>query len=420
MGIWETFCDELKRAGSIVDRPATPDHEIDRAEGYRYLTRLLRVGLDLTLEFADPAAPVLMPAQARHFGDGGNTADCLYLHAVVDGGRRYRIRGTRGSAPLIEVGLYAGKIGLDPVSRRVDALLEDQLVVDQDGCIDIGVGTVDGCANTMHSEPSANYVFVRQYSPDWRQTIPAELVIEPVDDQAPYPAPLTLAALETGLQRAARFVGDAATAWAALVDGTRMSPANVFYPVSDDVDMTLPTGHRFPADYHQRRAAFVGRCRLTEWFGLRHSSGGRLRARPGATRSGSSGILGYTGGQGASERPLARSRAYMSSRGCSDCGLGFMSAQGSPLAASNDGTLAMVSALGSTSSMSAQRIGVETWPPTRERTDHAPKTVLWGAFWLKSMNTREPRSSFHHAAVIRSGRRRSSSRATATAACRTA
>ena len=44
---------------------------------------------------------------------------------------------------------------------------------------------------------------------------------------------------------------------------------------------------------------------------------------------------------------------------------------------------------------------------------------MWGAFWLKSMKTRAPRSSFHQAPVIRSGRRRSISRATDTAAWRT-
>src|SRR5919201_5226541 len=63
--------------------------------------------------------------------------------------------------------------------------------------------------------------------------------------------------------------------------------------------------------------------------------------------------------------------------------------------------------------------GADTCAPGRARTDHAPKTVLWGAFWLKSTKTRRPRSSFHHAEVISSGRRRSSSRAAATAAART-
>ena len=96
-----------------------------------------------------------------------------------------------------------------------------------------------------------------------------------------------------------------------------------------------------------------------------------------------------------------------------------MAAQGSPAAATRAGTLARVSSSGWTAAMSSHRSGVDTWPPGRARTDQAPKTVLCGAFWLKSMNTRSPRSSFHHAAVMRSGRRRSSSRATATAAART-
>ncbi len=84
MGAWGDFCRELEHAGAILDRPESPDGEIDRAEGLRYLTRLLRVGLDLTLEFADPLHPALISAQESHFGDGGNTADCVYLHAVID------------------------------------------------------------------------------------------------------------------------------------------------------------------------------------------------------------------------------------------------------------------------------------------------------------------------------------------------
>ena len=79
----------------------------------------------------------------------------------------------------------------------------------------------------------------------------------------------------------------------------------------------------------------------------------------------------------------------------------------------------MVSSSGTTVATSSQVNGVDTCAPTRARTDQAPNTVLWGAFWLKSTKTRVPRSSFHHASVIRSGRRRASSRATATAAART-
>ena len=63
----------------------------------------------------------------------------------------------------------------------------------------------------------------------------------------------------------------------------------------------------------------------------------------------------------------------------------------------------MVSSSGSIASSSSQRNGVDTWAPGRARTDQAPKIVLCGAFWLKSTNTRRPRSSFHHAAVHQVG-----------------
>ena len=249
MGVWSDFCRELERAGAFIDRPETPPDEIDRAEGYRYLTRLLRVGLDLALEFADARDPELVPAQAKHFGDGGNTADCIYLHAVVDGRLRYRLHGTRGEAPLMEVGLYAGKIGLDPTSRRVDALREDQIVVDADGCINVAIGDGLNAPNSLRGDDDANYVFIRQYAHDWDRTRPASLRLELVDndpvDNAPARKPLTLDATVTGLQRAARFVSDAAAAWAAVVDNARRGPANVFTPVPQDMDMTLPSGHRF-------------------------------------------------------------------------------------------------------------------------------------------------------------------------------
>src|SRR5215469_390421 len=82
-----------------------------------------------------------------------------------------------------------------------------------------------------------------------------------------------------------------------------------------------------------------------------------------------------------------------------------MPSQGSPTESSRAGRDAIVNWSGWMSSISAQASGVDTCAPGRARTDQAPNTVLCGAFWLKSMNTRWPRSSFHHAAVVRSGRR---------------
>src|SRR6185295_13150586 len=84
------------------------------------------------------------------------------------------------------------------------------------------------------------------------------------------------------------------------------------------------------------------------------------------------------------------------------------------------GTVAIVMSWGRSVRRISHGNGKETGAWSRARTDHGAKTVLCGAFWLKSMKIRAPRSSFHHDAVINDGCRRSSSRATATAALRTA
>lgn len=246
MEAWTEFCRELEQAGACLDRPLTPTDDIDQAEGLRYLSRLLRLGLDLAVEFADPEHPELVPAQAKHFGDGGNTADCVYHHAIIDGRRRYRLHGTRGDAPLIEIGAYAGKIGLHASSRRVDSVTERDLIVDADGRIDVHIGPEPaGTANVLRTDETVSYLFVRQYAHDWDATAPATLTLEATDAGTSFGEPLTLDRATAGLRRAARFVSDAAAAWASVVDNTRSGPANTLTPVPVDMDMTLPSGHRY-------------------------------------------------------------------------------------------------------------------------------------------------------------------------------
>jgi len=47
---WADFCDSLKDAGELVNAQLAPDDAFNRAEGYRYLTRMLRAGLESFLE----------------------------------------------------------------------------------------------------------------------------------------------------------------------------------------------------------------------------------------------------------------------------------------------------------------------------------------------------------------------------------
>ena len=71
---WAQFCDALKAAGAEVLRPETPATELDRAEGWRYLTRLTRVGLEMMLEFGNPDFPVFYQASNTTIGSASRSA----------------------------------------------------------------------------------------------------------------------------------------------------------------------------------------------------------------------------------------------------------------------------------------------------------------------------------------------------------
>ncbi len=80
---WAEFCDKLKSAGSIVLREGSPDDPFDRAEGFRYLSRLTRVALESYIEFDDPAAPVLRRPAHETVKIGADNPDNDYQSAAI-------------------------------------------------------------------------------------------------------------------------------------------------------------------------------------------------------------------------------------------------------------------------------------------------------------------------------------------------
>ena len=44
--LWLDFCESLKSAGAEILAAGTPTDDLNRAEGFRYLTRLLRLSLE--------------------------------------------------------------------------------------------------------------------------------------------------------------------------------------------------------------------------------------------------------------------------------------------------------------------------------------------------------------------------------------
>ena len=116
--VWADFCDALKQAGEIVLRERSPDDPLDRAEGWRYLSRLTRLALEQSVEHADPEAPSFYQLSHETAKIGADNPDAYYQNCIIDGRHDYRLSGPRGSADYVGVGTYSGVYGIDSGIER--------------------------------------------------------------------------------------------------------------------------------------------------------------------------------------------------------------------------------------------------------------------------------------------------------------
>ncbi len=214
---WRDFCRALERAGDAVLRPETPAAPFDRAEGWRYLTRLLRAGLESQLEFADPRFPGFFQLAHETVKIGNDNPDNLYRNANVSGKYRYRITGTRGGAPYLSFGTKGGGYESDGAMTPTGQLDGDALSVDADGRFEIALSCEPRSGNWLPMQPTTTQLVVRETFTDRAAQEPARLAIErvgPAEDDALDPA-----RLEAMLQRAVAFVSGTANLFVDWMEG---------------------------------------------------------------------------------------------------------------------------------------------------------------------------------------------------------
>jgi hypothetical protein len=210
---WAAFCDALKDAGAQVLQPAAPADGLTRAEGYRYLTRLLRIGLEMHLEFADPDYPGFFAPSHETGKIGADNPDNLYLMARIDGRYEYCITGTRGSVPYLSFGSQKGGYEKDGRMEQTGFLDAQDLRADAEGRIEVLLSAREQRGPWLRLAPESNAVIVRQTFLDRRREQPAQLRIERINADA-RPQPLSAERLQQGLERATRFVGGTAALFA--------------------------------------------------------------------------------------------------------------------------------------------------------------------------------------------------------------
>jgi hypothetical protein len=216
---WEAFCDSLKAAGQTILRPEAPDTELDRAEGWRLLTRYVRLGLQMMLECADPDFPVFYAASDDTIKVFLPNPDNIYCNATIAGDRDYRIRGRRGSVPYLSFGTKANRYATDGTMASTGELEAAEMQIGPDGRFEIVLSQKPQPGNWLPLAPDSSMVIVRQTFLDRAHETPATLSIERIG-APPAPQPLSPERLAQGLSQAAGFVQGTARLvadWAAMV-----------------------------------------------------------------------------------------------------------------------------------------------------------------------------------------------------------
>ena len=96
---WEDFCDTLKQAGRVIERCGEDINDLDRAEWYRFLSRLVRHGCHRFIENAEPERPRLLDTPWRQGINFQSPDQDHWIAEFLDGQHDYRITGNLGSIP---------------------------------------------------------------------------------------------------------------------------------------------------------------------------------------------------------------------------------------------------------------------------------------------------------------------------------
>jgi hypothetical protein len=187
---WREFCDLLADAGESILAEGNPDDPLDRAEGFRMLTRLLRGSLETYLEHKRPDFPQLICTCHETIKIVGENPDNHYLGASLDGKYDYRIWGTRGDAKWISFNLFSGG-GFGGGGPGTGATLhEEQMQIEPDGSFEVVISQREHPGNWLRAEADTGSLAIRQTFLDKRRQEHADLHIERIGADG-VPAPLS-------------------------------------------------------------------------------------------------------------------------------------------------------------------------------------------------------------------------------------
>ncbi len=210
---WEEFCDTLKAAGAAVSGMGAPQDPLTQAEGYRYLTRLLRAGLEAFVEYNDPRAPELRRMVHETVKMGADNPDNHYYNATISGEHTYRLRGHRGTVNFLSFSTQRGGYGEGGGLPPTGFLDSGELLLAPDGTFEIVISCEEHPGNWLPMTPATGLLIVRQTFLDRAVEQPARLELSR-DGGEGRPTPPTAASIDRGLTQASNLVAGASLMFA--------------------------------------------------------------------------------------------------------------------------------------------------------------------------------------------------------------
>ncbi|MET0986977.1 MAG: DUF1214 domain-containing protein [Steroidobacteraceae bacterium] len=137
LGVWQQLCKTLEEQGRFVLSSVNATDDVDRVEGLRFVTRMLRYALESQLEFADPQYPGFYCPSHETLKINSDNPDTLHFMTNIRGDLDYEIRGRRGTVHrMIFSSMARGAPGDLQVTGALDS---EKLEVDANGNFTITV-----------------------------------------------------------------------------------------------------------------------------------------------------------------------------------------------------------------------------------------------------------------------------------------
>lgn len=221
---WEAFCDQLKTDGAAILRAHPQRHEIDRAEGLRYLADQVATAVAQVDDRRNAALPLLRLGATTSHKWGLDGADAKYVVARVDGQGVYRLHGRLGDARIVAVQTASDRGEF----RAFASTQRDGLRADADGRFELVIAVErpeDWGGAFLPSDPAANMLLVREYFGDWSAEAPSSFFVERLD-ASEAPPPLTMESAAALLDEAASVFASRAPYWLSRSERIRDGLAN--------------------------------------------------------------------------------------------------------------------------------------------------------------------------------------------------